>query len=385
MSGKISIDDELNRLLAGEETELSALYRKLPAAQPDEKLDAAVLAMAHRAVNPHLAAALRQDRRRPQRPRPWMFAIGSAAGLVLAAGVSWQLRSTIQSNSAESALHQNSPAAMDGSIAVKPMESERGIAATPAASMPATSTAPSPVMAPPPAPAAPLPPPPPAELAAKVTQDAKRDAAPEPVPAPELEKEEFAKDEVDATAATNRREQQGVTQYTLPAGSAGPAPKPTPFPADSAKPKENLETVVVTGSRIKRADLETASPVVVIDKQHIEQADSVERKAVLATGGNHALSESAAPAAKPEARAAQPQATAAGAALGRTAPASPTPSRSTVLQNNSRLAPPAWVGVMQQLLRDQRRDEARENLALFRRKYPDYALPADLKALLDHP
>ena len=123
----------------------------------------------------------------------------------------------------------------------------------------------------------------------------------------------------------------------------------------------------------------------------IDKPDSVERKAVLATGGNHALAESAAsgaPAAKAVAAApaAQPAtANAAPALAGRAAPASPAPSSSTVLQNNSRLAPPAWIGVLQQLLRDERRDEARENLALFRRKYPDFVLPADLKKLLDHP
>jgi hypothetical protein len=375
MSGKMSIDDELNRLLAGEETELSALYRKLPAAEPDEKLDAAVLAMAHRAVNPHLAAALRQDRRRPQRPRPWMFALGSAAGLVLAAGVSWQLRSTIQSNGAESALSRNAPPAAERAITVKPMESDRQrVAATPA-----MATAPSPVTAPappPPAPAASAQPP---QVAAKVAQDAKRDAEPEAVP--ELKKEQqedFAQDEPAATADSSRREQQGVTQYTLPAGSAGPAPKPTPFPADSAKSSGDLEKIVVTGSRIQRTDIETSSPVVQIDKSRIQAPDSVERKAVLATGGNHALSETAAP---------QPGMAAAGAPAmaGRVAPATPATTRSTVLQNNSRLAPADWIGVMQQLLRDQRREEARENLALFRRKYPAYTLPADLKALLDHP
>src|SRR5689334_5941597 len=146
MSGKSSIDQELERLLAGEETELSALYRKLPAAEPDEKLDAAVLAMAHRAVNPHLAATSRVDRRAPARPKPWMFALGSAAGVVLAAGIAWQLRSTIQQNGDE-ALQRASAPATEGMIVVTPKERASKPEAVPAPAAPPAAQAP--ILAPP--------------------------------------------------------------------------------------------------------------------------------------------------------------------------------------------------------------------------------------------
>lgn len=61
------------------ERELAALYARLPKAEPDAALDAAVLAQADRAV---------PARRRAR----WPVALGSAAVLVLAAGLAWQLR-----------------------------------------------------------------------------------------------------------------------------------------------------------------------------------------------------------------------------------------------------------------------------------------------------
>lgn len=63
-----------------DERELAALYARLPKAEPDPALDAAVLAQADRAVS------VRRHRTR------WPVALGSAAVLVLAAGLTWQLR-----------------------------------------------------------------------------------------------------------------------------------------------------------------------------------------------------------------------------------------------------------------------------------------------------
>src|SRR4029077_8118133 len=68
---------------------LAALYRKLPQAEPDAKLDAAVRSMAHRALNPQLVATPRaQSKRRRAR---WLPAFGAAAGIVLAAGIAWRV------------------------------------------------------------------------------------------------------------------------------------------------------------------------------------------------------------------------------------------------------------------------------------------------------
>jgi Meckel syndrome type 1 protein len=64
-----------------EERELAALYRNLPQASPDARLDAAILDAATRAVAP-------AARRRPR----WPIALGTAATLVLAAGLAWRMR-----------------------------------------------------------------------------------------------------------------------------------------------------------------------------------------------------------------------------------------------------------------------------------------------------
>lgn len=63
-----------------DEHDLAGLYARLPRTEPDPALDAAVLAAAKAAT----------PRRRPR----WPLALGSAAVLVLAAGLAWQLRET---------------------------------------------------------------------------------------------------------------------------------------------------------------------------------------------------------------------------------------------------------------------------------------------------
>ncbi|APG05305.1 hypothetical protein BJI69_16290 [Luteibacter rhizovicinus DSM 16549] len=68
------IDDDLP-----DERELAALYARLPKTEPDASLDAAVLAAATRAM---------PVKRRPR----WPVAVASAAVLVLAVGVAWQVR-----------------------------------------------------------------------------------------------------------------------------------------------------------------------------------------------------------------------------------------------------------------------------------------------------
>ena len=66
MSSNEKFERDFESFLNGDDTSLSALYRKLPQAEPDAKLDEAVLAMAHRALNPQLVAtpSARAPRRR---------------------------------------------------------------------------------------------------------------------------------------------------------------------------------------------------------------------------------------------------------------------------------------------------------------------------------
>ena len=72
------------------EAELAALYRKLPQAEPGPALDEAVLRAAAQALadEGRHAPAAATVRRRPRWPIAW----GSAAALVLAAGLAWHMR-----------------------------------------------------------------------------------------------------------------------------------------------------------------------------------------------------------------------------------------------------------------------------------------------------
>jgi hypothetical protein len=72
---------DLERLAEGDGGELGALYRRLPRRDPPRRLDRVVLAEAARAV--HGA--------RPHRRQRWLLGLGSAAGIVLAAGLAWRI------------------------------------------------------------------------------------------------------------------------------------------------------------------------------------------------------------------------------------------------------------------------------------------------------
>lgn len=73
-------DHDLERLLADDGGDLAALYRRLPKAEPPRRLDRSVLGEAARAVRGHT----------PRRQR-WLLGVGSAAGIVLAAGIAWHV------------------------------------------------------------------------------------------------------------------------------------------------------------------------------------------------------------------------------------------------------------------------------------------------------
>jgi len=84
------------------EDELGALYRKLPRKEPGPALDAAVLRAAAEAVRSS------QPKAAMRRPR-WPIALGSAAVLVLAAGLGWRMRD----------MPASVPAAQPGAVTVQ--------------------------------------------------------------------------------------------------------------------------------------------------------------------------------------------------------------------------------------------------------------------------
>jgi hypothetical protein len=73
-------DPGIERLLQDDGGEYGTLYRRLPRLEPPRRLDRAVLGEAARAVRGQA----------PRRQR-WIVGLGSAAGLVLAAGIAWQV------------------------------------------------------------------------------------------------------------------------------------------------------------------------------------------------------------------------------------------------------------------------------------------------------
>lgn len=189
-------DRDLERLLGDDGGELGALYRRLPKAEPPRRLDRSVLGEAARAVHGYT----------PRRQR-WLFGLGSAAGVVLAAGLAWHVgQDALQRESQLPAPATSAPASPRANyVPVAPIseparqraheeaastQDAAGAAAVAPAAKPAPpqqkavakSKAAAPVAQPPPAPAAS--PPPPASVATPAT-------APQAFPANEAERDQL--------------------------------------------------------------------------------------------------------------------------------------------------------------------------------------------------
>jgi hypothetical protein len=173
-------DRELDDLLRDDGGEIGSLYKRLPHYEPPRRLDRAVLGEAARAIHSG----------KPPRRQRWIVGVGSAAGIVLAAGIAWRIghdplgsQATpgaapiivpVQpiSESARTRHAESKPSAdADRSDAVAPSENAAPTAGMVAAPPPAPRAEPTPqrkarAAAKPPAPAAPAPPPPAAMKAA---------------------------------------------------------------------------------------------------------------------------------------------------------------------------------------------------------------------------
>jgi len=90
MSSNEKFEREFTDFLAEEDSRLAALYRKLPQMEPDPRLDGAVRAMAHRALNPQQVATPQAGSQKRRRGH-WLPALGAAAGVVFAAGIAFRL------------------------------------------------------------------------------------------------------------------------------------------------------------------------------------------------------------------------------------------------------------------------------------------------------
>jgi hypothetical protein len=162
---------EPDEMLPGE-AELAALYRQLPHSEPSPALDAAVLRAAAHALAPdEESPTVLRERRKAERergdwvhPKPiassatvspsiggsrrprWLIALGTAASLVLAAGLAWHMREPPPTTSTSVAADSAAPAQ-----AMK-------VAALPSAKTPAAAMQPTEAAPPPPSEAAKQPP-----------------------------------------------------------------------------------------------------------------------------------------------------------------------------------------------------------------------------------
>jgi hypothetical protein len=264
IGGKEKFERDFESFLSDDDSRLAGLYRKLPQAEPDARLDAAVQAMARRAT-----AAMPTATRTPARTR-WLPALSAAAIVAFAAGIAVQLGPRLWQRP------ESRPEA-------------------------------EPTVAPPtPPPAAP-------QQGATATDALQESGAPAAM----------APRDVPALPAEMKKVENAASQ---PAPHAFPAPARTmqetapPPPAAEAKPAMPAAAMAAP-VRAKQADTESAG----------------------------------APAAALAAPAAQ--------------------------DRNASLYPEHWLANIRRMLHDNRREEALRSLAEFRKRYPDYRLPNDLRDL----
>ncbi len=301
-----------------DDSRIAALYRKLPQAEPDARTDAAVLAMAHRTLNPTLVATpLPGPARRRAR---WLPALGAAAGLVLAAGVALRVGPQIWNERSDRNAGTPAEQLKDRVIEVRPLDAP----------------------APPPPPASPAPPP--------VSMAAPPSAA---KAVGELHAPEPAQREREPVAATVRQE------------AAQPAHlcRACQLDRGGADTKELYKVEnVAPRPAAARAFPQRAQPQT--------EMDAVERKQAIAAGAWQTLPENAAHDA---------------AAAGAAAPTVAAPNAGFAVQREKKAeaagTPDVLIERIRRELRENHRQAALRNLAEFRRNYPDYVLPQDLRDL----
>lgn len=399
---------EFEAFLAGEESELARLYRRLPQSEPDARLDAAVLALARAAVEPQRVNALRHANVRHRRPL-WLVGLSSAAGIVLATGIAWQMRNGFNESAAPTL---QSPASAQSERDVIPISAivppDEPAAAEPAPPPPLSEA---PAIAP--TVAMPAPPPAsPASLKPKATTqrreaglaaatDAKKDSsqragAAVPAAMPPPERVAAAAEQISAEPAAG--EVLADAESTVGGGvdkfATGAA---QPFPGTAGVPDYNSverKAAIASGSRRDDygvgVDAASADPLA-RQEQRARSARSAikEKRAVEEAAARVQLAPKQERPIAPPVAAAPAVAASAGMAPVVAAEVPPHPTStdtagnaaSAELQRNATLAPDAWVKRIRELLRQERRDDALKNLELLQRKHPAYVVPADLRSL----
>jgi Meckel syndrome type 1 protein len=324
--GNEQFEREFEEFLNEEDSKLLALYRKLPRPEPDAKLDAAVAAMARRAV-----ASSPPPRARAPR---WIPALSAAAIVALAAGIAFRMGPQVwqQRNAplpqAENAMSAGAAAKEhDADDALKDKAAPKPVPAEPMPrSAPASASAPAPAA-------------PPASTVAKTTAPAvlhkagsaaKRIDAPTPQAFPLQAEQEKKSEQPGGAQAQGGIAGQAFERHRDQREQAAPAPMAAPAREEPAPPPP-------------------PAPMV---------APATETSAVNGAAADSALAAPSPPAAK----------------AARTAPL-----RSK--DPNARLYPEHWLQNIRMMLGEGNRDDALRSLAEFRKMYPDYHLPDDLRDL----
>jgi hypothetical protein len=417
MSSNEKFEREFEAFMNEEDSRLAALYRKLPQAEPDAKLDAAVRSMAHRALNPQLVAAPRAPSQR--RRARWLPAFGAAAGIVLAAGIAWRVETDRRSERNELGAPASDvitqldvpppPAEAPLSPAPPPADSAPSAPATRADGLKAQSATPVAGFAEPAKPAsAALE----REKAAKLSEqienhpttagspvgkveNAAKPAPPQAFPGP-AQKRSSEMDAVerkqimaagawqnlhdrDNEARTNAKPKSFDDKASAAAAGSARAAETRAAPPTSPAPAAVMKSANVPTASPSAPPVEsTATPP---SARRVESATTPP-----AAPPPPQVTTQASPMALParESAAAPTRADAADqAARDESAPgaAGKDAARARSADPNAGLYPEHWLTKIRSMLKENRRDEALRSLAEFRRMYPDYKLPDDLRDL----
>ena len=407
MSSNEKLEREFAAFLAEDDSRLAALYRKLPQDEPGPRLDGAVRAMAHRALNPQLVATPQAGSASRRRGR-WVPALGAAAGIVFAAGIAFRLGPSWHGDRGETGAPASDvisvrsvdappPTAPPLSPASPPVES----AASPAAAASSSGMA---------------------QLKAQAEAEAAK-------PASGAEAREKAA-KLDDNTDNRPSAAGGLSKVEKPAAArAQPQAFPPPAPArkrasemDAVERKQIMATgawqnlhdrdVEKSGSNTAQAAPPSAATHPITAAKSAEPqlqealpaapAPPAQSSALAPSSRDKAVSPPAAAAPVPEQFAAPPPARAtaapaaqadaqrredgtrdtAGAPAVSVEPAQKKENEKTRSKDpNARLYPEHWLDNIRAMLREDNRDGAVRSLAEFRKMYPDYKLPDDLHDL----
>jgi hypothetical protein len=322
--GNDKLERELESFLS-DDSRVAALYRRLPKDEPDAKLDAVILAQARVAVAPRRA-----------RPR-WLPAMSAAAAIVIAAGLAYRVGPQVWSERS----------------AVSEKAEQRVAAPAPVAAESAKSAAP-------PAPQA--------------ETSAPESLRTETVPSNPIPKQETLRDvRADADKLQSQKRKAEEQKTTTNAFAKQAVEGKLRSQDESAIDRANTANAPSGASREQ--------------PQRMKPLASPQRLDAAPAPPAETRSAAPAPLAIPTAKPSAPEPTAVPSAAGAAA-AAPSAARAPARESAQSAAdievtlyPEHWIADIQQMLKNGRRDDAIRNLKSFRKHYPDYTLPDDLRDL----